>query len=98
MEGVVGNDPTTFFKHFFQYLKKNSKVFKFTWKMQNVLKRMKNQNQIFANFSFRGMIIFVLKSANFRCIFTKTRKIEIEKLIFNSIQHIADLSLKREQN
>ena len=52
----------------------------------------------FLIFNFRVKVIFVLKTVNFRCIFTKTRKIKIEKLIFPSIQHIAHLPLKPKQN
>ena len=41
---------------------------------------------------------FVIKTVGFRLIFTITRKIKIGKLIFHSLQHIAHLSLKPEQN
>ena len=45
---------------------------------------------------FRVMVIFVLKTVNFRRIFTITRKIKIEKLIFYSIQHIAQMRILHE--
>ena len=54
--------------------------------------------QIYAIFSFWDIGIFVLKTVNFRWIFTTTRKIKIIKYIFHSIQHIAHLSLGWEQN
>ena len=52
------------------------------------------ENQI-SDFFFRVVVIFVLKTVNFRWIFTKTRKIKIRKirkLIFHSFQHILHLS------
>ena len=64
---------------------------KFTWKMRNVLIERKI---IFQIFIFRVMIIFVLKTANFRCIFTITWKLKIGKLISYSYQHIPHLSCK----
>ena len=48
----------------------------------------------FKIFIFRVMVIFVLKSANFRWIFAITLKTKIGKLFFYSIQHIAHLSWK----
>ena len=52
---------------------------------------MKNQFKFFAKFSFWYIVIFVLKTVNFRWFFTITRKIrieKIEKLIFHSIQFV----------
>ena len=62
--------------------------------MCNVLNRMKNQF-----LDFWVMAIFLLKTANFRWIFTIIRIIKVGKLIFHLIQRIAaHLSLKLEQN
>ena len=44
------------------------------------------------------MVFFVLKTVNFRWIFTITRIIKIINLIFHSIQHNAHLSWKWGQN
>ena len=73
---------------------------KFTWKMQNRLNRKQNQISDFPDFVFQVMVIlviFVLKTVNFRSIFMMTRKIKIGK-IWNSaflfIQPIPDLSCK----
>ena len=57
----------------------------------------KSYFRFFTSFIFRFVVIFVLKTVNFRWIFAMTRKIKFEKLIFLSIQHIAHLSWKWEQ-
>ena len=53
-----------------------SKVVIFTWKMRNVLKRMKNQ---FYDFSFWEMVVFVLKIGPFSIYFEY--KIDLTKKI-----------------
>ena len=78
---------------------------KFTWKIRYRLNRKKNQGSNFSDFylfelcSF--LIICVLKTVNYRWIFTITLKIKIGKIgksIFHSYQHIAHLSWKWDQN
>ena len=64
--------------------------------MRKVMNRKKNHIYDFFVFIFRVMVIFVQKTVNFRSIFTITEK--LKKLIFHSIQHIAHLSWKLEQN
>ena len=53
---------------------------------------------IFPILNFWVMVILVLKTTSFRCIFKITRKIKIGKFVFHSIQNIAHLSWKLEKN
>ena len=72
------------------------KVFIFTWKMRNVLKRMKNQFLRLSVFEIWSMLYS--KSAHFQLIFstisTITQKLKIGKSIFHLLQHIPHLSCK----
>ena len=89
------------------FLKKLSNIFfsNFFFKCSNVHERCviawierKLKFQIFPIFIFRVMVIFIPKTVNFRWIFMITRKIKIGKLIFHSIQYIAHLPWKWDQN
>ena len=66
-----------------------SKVFKFTWKMRNMLNRKKKKISDFSHFYFSSYGHFC--TPIFDELFTITRKIKSGKIIFHSIQHIARL-------
>ena len=57
---------TGFFKCVTDQKQNRLKVVKFTAKMRNVLKRMKNKFSDLSDFYFRAMVIFVLKTVNFQ--------------------------------
>ena len=61
--------------------------------MRNILKPKKKQ---FSDFHFSSYGVNGVMG--FEIIFTITRKINIGKLIFHSIQHIAHLSSELDQN
>ena len=82
----------------FFYVGGEAKAFTFTWKIQNVLKRMKNHNSDFYFSSYGNF--FTQNMVNFRWIFTIIRKIKSGKIwntIFLSFQHILHLSWKSNQ-
>ena len=71
---------------------------RFTWKMPNVLKRMKNEFSDICDFIFRVMVDFVLKInrkwTNFENKDDHISKTKNRNLIFYSFQHIQNLSCK----
>ena len=73
-----------------------SKVFKLTWKMQNLMNRKKNQISDFSQFHFSSYGHFC--TLIFDEFFTITLKLKIRKLFFHSIQHISYLPWKWDQN
>ena len=75
-----------------------SKVFKCTWKMRNVLKRMKNQFSDFWDLNFLRYGHFCTQYCQFSMNFHDNSKNKNRKTIFYLNQHIAHPSLKREQN